>query len=1081
MNKKAKQFNISDFMNWQEIDYFKFKESDVADFKNSVKLYKINEIRFDEKYPRREAFENIIASVNNHQINFIYLLIGKKDGIDLYLGVVQNYYNKGKELEISEYGSAMKDAIIGNYLGTKISEVDENEFNKITSKIENFNKRAIITGIPSIAEENIKVEGSFQGVDRLINTMLGEEWMMMIVCESVKQDDIDLLISDVYNIYDKTLPDSKGTVNASTNSTTSEGTATTEGRNHSKTTGTGTNKSETNGTGTSKSKQTGTGTNKSETNGTGTSKSKQTGTGTNRGDSENSKTTSDSKTEGGSTSESSSDSKSTTDSKSESISTSSSVAEGTNSSESETNGNSESTSSNKSESNSTGKAITTEFTKKEKIDLLKYIDDDLLPRLKSGKGKGLFKTATYILTKKDQTLYKIEKAIQSIFQGDKSFTNPLVSNSLKILKKGDKKHKILTKKLSHFQLYKADAERDQLASIYTIPYDKKQNLRGISTYLTSKEISLMANFPQKEVPGLSLKCAVDFGLNIPLVEDGIRMGHILQRGAYLEKNIVKLNKNHINKHIFICGVTGSGKTTTSQKLLIGSKIPFLVIEPAKTEYRTLINEIDDIVFFTPGREDIVPFRFNPFEMLEGENITSHIDMLIATFNASFPMEASMPYILKEAIYKIYEKYGWDFESSSNIFDLSSRSADIKSYNGLLWPTIKDLIKEIEIVIKSKGFSERLEGEYIGTFNSRLTDLTIGTRGKIFNCRVSVDFQDLLNKNVVIELENLKDESDKALLMGFVLARMNEALKIRHKKNPKFRHITLIEEAHRLLSKPSHTDTGAKHLSVQTFTDMLAESRKYGEGIIIIDQIPNKLATEVLKNTNTKIIHKIFAKDDKESIGDTIGLNNEQKDFLSSLETGETIMYSEGWHKPVYVKIDRKTETSHIIEESKVIELGYKYILSPQNRDVYIGFCHGLDISQKQLKKLIVKLNFQLKRFILPNLSLLSDKVDKKENDEEFFTNFEKDMTSFASFFRIKIDKLPFFLSNLVIERLGILSFYSKNQIIDIKKEKESLSNYLIELFSILQKKEKVIENIKKLKGTDHKVVKYDWLIKLKEL
>ncbi|MFK7643200.1 hypothetical protein ACI43T_12050, partial [Neisseria oralis] len=91
--------------------------------------------------------------------------------------------------------------------------------------------------------------------------------------------------------------------------------------------------------------------------------------------------------------------------------------------------------------------------------------------------------------------------------------------------------------------------------------------------------------------------------------------------------------------------------------------------------------------------------------------------------------------------------------------------------------------------------------------------------------------------------------------------------------------TLVEEAHRLLSKPEPGADGSKKLGVEMFANLLAEVRKYGECLVIADQIPNKLVSDVLKNTNTKIIHRLFAADDRSSIGDTMSLNDEQKDFL----------------------------------------------------------------------------------------------------------------------------------------------------------------------------------------------------------
>lgn len=226
---------------------------------------------------------------------------------------------------------------------------------------------------------------------------------------------------------------------------------------------------------------------------------------------------------------------------------------------------------------------------------------------------------------------------------------------------------------------------------------------------------------------------------------------------------------------------------------------------------------------------------------------------------------------------------------------------------------------MEEVVKRKKFGKELEANYIGSLVSRLSNLTVGSKGQMLNCKLSVDINELLDRKVVIEMDNLKSPEDNALLMGFILSRMSEALKLRHKKDKNFRHITLIEEAHRLLSKIEYGDSGSKKVSVEVFTDLLAEVRKYGEGFIIVDQTPNKLAVEVLKNTNTKTIHKLFAKDDKGVIGDTMLMDDKQKQYLSSLQTVEAIVFSEGWNKPIDIKIDRGTDTSSEEMDDEVIK------------------------------------------------------------------------------------------------------------------------------------------------------------------
>ena len=187
------------------------------------------------------------------------------------------------------------------------------------------------------------------------------------------------------------------------------------------------------------------------------------------------------------------------------------------------------------------------------------------------------------------------------------------------------------------------------------------------------------------------------------------------------------------------------------------------------------------------------------------------------------------------------------------------------------------------------------------------------------------------------MEEMKSPEDKALIMGFILARLSTVIKMLHKKDNKYRHLTLIEEAHRLLTKVEPNGNGAKKAAVETFADLLAEVRKYGEGLIIVDQIPNKLAVEVLKNTNTKIIHRLLAKDDKDAVGDTMMMDDKQKEYLSSLAAGETIIYSENTELPVQVKIQSITNTNEAeIPEGLIRQRFEEYWLSKAHP---LGLCY----------------------------------------------------------------------------------------------------------------------------------------------
>jgi hypothetical protein len=272
-------------------------------------------------------------------------------------------------------------------------------------------------------------------------------------------------------------------------------------------------------------------------------------------------------------------------------------------------------------------------------------------------------------------------------------------------------------------------------------------------------------------------------------------------------------------------------------------------------------------------------------------------------------------------------------------------------------TVKDIIGNVSIIDDATNFFK--SNDYIGSIKARLQGLTVGAKGAMLNTGRSVDFESLINEKVVLELDEIKNGNEKSLIIGFVLINLIEAIKSNCLKNEKlgkkFRHITLVEEAHRLLTKSEPGDNPSRKQGVETFSDMLAEVRKYGESLIIVDQIPNKLTPEVLKNTNTKIIHKIFAKDDKDAIGNTIALDEEQKNFLSNLPVGRAILNSEGFTKPLQIQIEEDKSLSTTLNKPLSIESirnsALKYYADNYKRGIIRGVAYFQEKpSQEEVRK-----------------------------------------------------------------------------------------------------------------------------------
>lgn len=816
-------------------------------------FFRVDRLSFDDETPYRESMENVLLSLGNENLNFVYTITGTERDIDLCIGVVNNTNDaNGNNLYASDYGKIIEKSFSGNFNGSITKTLTGDTLKKFedTSK---YDYAGVITGVPSVNENKTGDKSDFQGIDRLINSMMGKSWRLVVVCQAVSKDEIKSAFQNVYKVYERLSLYKKRwqhneTMEHTESSEKSDSDRHTKGKQYDKSW-------------------------------------------------QKSKDVSESKKldEDGDYRKDFID----RDGHSKQINKSKSYEH------SHTENFSERDVKNRTDS------FSVEMVNKNADEMMKYIDDELLERLKLGRGKGLFKTSVYYMAENQDDSEQLKAGIISLFQGNKSTLNPLCAHEFKIDDKAT-----MQKILSTYQNHSTNipiTDIDAL-SLLSRPFStyRGEQILGLNTYLTAQEVSLFAGLPMKEVAGLPMKTSVEFGLNVKYIDedDRIEIGKIMHNCKALDNFPFYISKKSISKHIFIGGVTGGGKTNTCHKLLsesVDMKIPFLVIEPAKTEYRSLMNDKkNDVTIFTVGNETCAPIRINPFELVKGELLSSHISMIKATFTSAFPMEGSMPQIIEETIISCYEKKGWDINESTH-----ENGDDAYKPNSNAFPVMSDFIAELSAIVDTKDFGSRLGSEYKGTLVSRVSNLVKGNNGAILDCENSNDFEYIATHNVIIEMEEVKDPEHKALLMGFILARLTAVIKnlfYKYKKREKqYQHITLIEEAHRLLAKAQPGDAGSKRAAVETFADLLAEVRKYGEGLIVVDQIPNKLTPEVLKNTNTKIIHKILAKDDKEAVGDTMLMDDKQKEFLSALEVGEAIVFTEQTIKPVHVLVEKNSK------------------------------------------------------------------------------------------------------------------------------------------------------------------------------
>ena len=423
-----------------------------------------------------------------------------------------------------------------------------------------------------------------------------------------------------------------------------------------------------------------------------------------------------------------------------------------------------------------------------------------------------------------------------------------------------------------------------------------------STIISGKEIALHMALPKKSVPGIPVSKCADFGRNIMSLDgrsanSGIALGKVYHM-QNTESTPVHLDAGSLSMHTLITGSTGSGKSNTVYKLIDQLRdyhAKFLVIEPAKGEYKNVFGNRGDVSVYGTNPQMTNLLRLNPFSFPKEIHIYEHMDRLVEIFNVCWPMYAAMPAILKDAIERAYIAAGWDLQTSTN------------HVSDKLFPNFVDVLREIEDVMNESQYSSDSKGDYKGALCTRLRSLTNGINGLLFTAN-ELSPEDLFDKNVIVDLSRVGSTETKSLIMGLLVMKLQEHRMSTGKMNAHLSHVTVLEEAHNLLKRTS-TEQSADSSnmlgkSVEMLTNAIAEMRTYGEGFIIADQAPGLLDMAVIRNTNTKIILRLPEYSDRELVGKAIGLNDDQIDELAKLKKGVAAIYQNDWLESVLCQVDK---------------------------------------------------------------------------------------------------------------------------------------------------------------------------------
>jgi Predicted ATPase len=540
------------------------------------------------------------------------------------------------------------------------------------------------------------------------------------------------------------------------------------------------------------------------------------------------------------------------------------------------------------------------------------ITDKHCARLNKGRNLGFWNAGIYVLGKSNKDINTVMGMLRAIYSGDESFVEPIrvhilneKSGALDIVRRCDL-IPLISDKLSQEE---QKEDWNILGSMY----------QYVSTPLNTEELSIATSLPRRDVPGLRfVKTSVRFANNPAQVDgDTICLGKVVDTGV-VQNNEYRIDPNALVRHAIVAGSTGSGKSTTCKtiiKEILNRNIPVLIIEPAKDDYiRWAISynqkidadsslsdeekESKKFQLYMPGVDSLDGVRINrlklnPFQPAAIKDapidMMTRCEQVTALFNASLPTSDVLPVLIDESLYRfVYEQVGEQF--------LNGDMPQLKDY-----PRLDGVIDAARRVLAARGYDKKVQDDIRAALETRFTYLTRGKRGNILNVNSSTDYDRLFSHPTVINVSRIANSKDKALIMSILTLALYEYRISAYTYDAEYRskaqqnkllHLTVIEEAHNLLLKPSVDTSNSgnpQQVVADLFSNMLSEIRSYGQGMMIVDQIPTRLVADAIKNTNYKIVHRLTAPDDCAAMAAGLALRDDQEKVIPALSVGDAII------------------------------------------------------------------------------------------------------------------------------------------------------------------------------------------------
>lgn len=844
---------------------------------SGVRLFHVKKIIYNETDDMNGLLTSVYSALHSISASAILIIQAHSDSINFYIGI-------SSDNDSAVAGMILEKGIRGNFPGSDYENLSGSTIKGILKNISISNRTNIssVSVVPTLrGEDNMYV----QGFEKFIEALKGETYTAIFVSEPVAQQDVQQRKKGFEQLYTTLFPLQKTSLQYGENSSESISEGVSEGFSTSINRAVSDTNTDSNSNSSSKSFGTSSGFSFGASNGNSSSYSFPEGSSTGENNQSNFGAN-----------------WGTNDSTGTSFSTSTSWGHSV--TQGETTTDTRQTNINNATTTGDSSSLTLNYENKTISNILEHISDHL-DRIKENEIYGWWLSGGYFISESIQTTVVAANTYRALMTGDESQVESAYINTWDMTQKSS-----IDKMLAYLQCGK-----HPIFEIPAMGEFGKQNVKS-AQMISGKEIPIFTGFPRTSVSGIIIDSMASFGQEVLTLSGkkptaNFPLGRVVNKGI-VESTRIDLDMEAFRAHCFITGSTGSGKSNTVYRLLdnfIDKNVKFLIIEPAKGEYKYVYGKLKETNIFWTNPTVYPMLHINPFSFPDNIHILEHLDRLIEIFSACWPLYGAMPAILKKSVERAYIERGWDLVRSINI---------IRDKNK--FPTFTELLEIMPKVINESSYSTQAKGDYTGALVTRVESLANGIMGQVFCSSIETPSETLFDMNTIIDLSRVGAAETKSLLMGVLVMKLNEyRISSATDEDVPLRHVTVLEEAHNLLRNSSNTSGSAEGVnvmgkSVEMISNSIAEMRTYGEGFIIVDQSPTAVDISAIKNTNTKIVMRLPEKGDQETVGNSFALSPEQIREISRLDIGMAVVAQNGWLEPVLVKVDAATKQYYGREE-----------------------------------------------------------------------------------------------------------------------------------------------------------------------